>query len=243
MQKKVSSHTFRQGLVGGIPIALGYIPVSFGFGILAAAGGLTPLIATIISLTNVTSAGQLAGLDILLAAGSLIEMMTAEFVINIRYGLMSISLTQKLDSTFGTFQRLLCGFAMTDEIFAVAYSQEGLIGTKYFYGLALLPLIGWNAGTLLGATAGDFLPASVQSAMGIVLYAMFLAIILPPATKDKAIAVCVCASALFSVALRVIPALSGISSGFAVVVCALAAALLASFLFPVKDETEGDGEA
>ena len=240
MQKQLSAHTFRQGLVGGIPIALGYIPVSFGFGILAASGGLSALTATIISLTNITSAGQLAGLNILLAAGSVIEMLTAEFVINIRYGLMSISLTQKLDSSFGTLHRLICGFAMTDEIFAVAASQEGLIGTKYFYGLALLPMIAWSASTLLGAVAGYFLPASVQSAMGIVLYAMFLAIILPPATKDRAVAVCVCASALLSVALRVIPALSGVSSGFAVVICALAAAVLAALLFPVA---EGDDEA
>ena len=226
--------------MGGIPIALGYIPVSFGFGILAASGRLSALTATIISLTNITSAGQLAGLNILLAAGSVIEMLTAEFVINIRYGLMSISLTQKLDSSFGTLHRLICGFAMTDEIFAVAASQEGLIGTKYFYGLALLPMISWSASTLLGAVAGYFLPASVQSAMGIVLYAMFLAIILPPATKDRAVAVCVCASALLSVALRVIPALSGVSSGFAVVICALAAAVLAALLFPVA---EGDDEA
>lgn len=240
MQRGLSPYTYKKGLSDGVPIALGYLTVSFGFGILAAAGALKPLTAALISLTNVTSAGQKAGLDIILAAGPLMELIAAEFIINIRYALMSISLTQKLDATFTTLPRLICAFAMTDEIFGVAAAQPGLIGKRYFYGLMFLPIVGWVAGTFLGASAGYFLPASVQAAMGIALYAMFLAIFLPPSTKDHAIALCVGLAALLSVLRCVVPALSGISAGFSVVICAPLAAVAAALVKPVKDDEEGD---
>lgn len=240
MQSRLSVYTFRDGLRGGIPIALGYFSVSFGFGILASAGGLSALTAALISLTNVTSAGQLAGLNIMLAAGPLVELISAEFIINVRYALMSISLTQKLDASFTTLPRLFCAFCMTDEVFGVASAQNGLIGKRYFYGLMTLPIVGWVAGTFAGASAGYFLPDSVQAAMGIALYAMFLAIFLPPATKNRAIALCVSVSVALSLMIRYIPALSGISSGFSVIICALLASLIAAWIRPVKDGEGGD---
>jgi len=243
MNKYASSFTFRQGLTDGIPIALGYFSVSFGFGIQAAQGALSALTAAILSLTNVTSAGQLAGLKIILENGPLIELIIAEFIINIRYALMSISLTQKLDYRFRTPQRMIASFAMTDEIFAVAASKKGDIGPKYFYGLMLLPIAGWVLGTWSGAVAGNILPASVQSAMGIALYAMFLAIILPPSTENRAVAICVVASAALSVFIHVLPALSFISSGFSIVICAVIASVITAWLFPLKDEIEEGAEA
>lgn len=242
MQTRLSAYTFRDGFQDGIPIALGYFSVSFGFGILVSAGGLSALCAALISLTNVTSAGQLAGLNVILAAGPMIEIICAEFVINIRYALMSISLTQKLDSSFTTLPRLVCAFCMTDEVFGVASARSGLIGKRYFYGLMSLPIVGWVAGTFFGASAGYFLPASLQAAMGILLYAMFLAIFLPPATKDRAIALCVLISAFLSLIIYYVPAFSGISSGFSVIICAVAASLIAAWVKPVSDE-EGGGEA
>ena len=241
MQKRVSTYTFRDGLRGGIPIALGYVSVSFGFGILAASGGLSAVKAALISLTNITSAGQLAGLNIILAAGGMIELISAEFVINIRYALMSISLTQKLDASFTTLPRLFCAFCMTDEVFGVASSRKGLIGKRYFYGLMSLPILGWVAGTFAGASAGYFLPESLRAAMGILLYAMFVAIVLPPATKDRAIALCATISVALSLLIHWIPALSGISSGFSVIICAVLSAVVVAWVRPVKDE-EGDDQ-
>ncbi|MBR3928324.1 MAG: AzlC family ABC transporter permease [Clostridia bacterium] len=229
---------FLKGLKDGIPIALGYLSVSFGFGILAAAGGLSALTATVISLVNVTSAGQLAGLNIIIAAGPLIEMILSEFIINIRYALMSITLTQKLDDTFTTPRRMLCAFSMTDEIFAVASAQKGRITAKYFYGLMLLPILGWVLGTFLGATAGNILPESLKNAMGLMLYAMFIAIVLPPATKSRAVAICVSLCALLSIALRFIPLFSFISPGFSVIICAVIASVFTAWRFPIQTDKE-----
>ena len=238
MQNTKRKSAFIKGLRDGIPIALGYLSVSFGFGILAAAGGLSALTATVISLANVTSAGQLAGLNIIIAAGPLIEMIVSEFIINIRYALMSITLTQKLDDTFTTPRRMLCAFSMTDEIFAVASAQKGKITAHYFYGLMLLPIVGWVLGTFLGATAGNILPESLKNAMGLMLYAMFIAIVLPPATKSRAVAVCVSICALLSIAIRFIPLFSFITPGFSVIICAVIASLFTAWRFPVKEEAD-----
>ena len=231
-------HTFMEGIRDGVPICLGYISVSFGFGVLVVNGGLSALTAVIISLTNVTSAGQLAGLDIMLALGSLGELVLAEFIINVRYALMSISLTQKLDDSFTLMHRLTCGFAITDEIFGVAASKSGLINRRYMYGLISLPILGWVVGTALGAVAGSVLPQLVLDSMGIMLYAMFIAIVLPPATKSRAVALCVGISAALSAVFSLVPAFSFMTSGFSVVVCALIASIPVALRFPVADEEE-----
>jgi len=228
--------TFRKGLIDGIPIALGYLSVSFSFGILCAKGGMRILGAILISLTNLTSAGQLAGVGIIFALGSLSEMALAQLVINLRYALMSVSLSQKADDTFNTIRRMIVSFGITDEIYAVASSQKGLINPKYMYGLMLLPIVGWTSGTALGAIAGDILPADIVSALGIALYAMFIAIVLPPATEHKGVLVCALISAAISCILAYIPIFSFISGGFAIIICAIVAAVIAAILFPVKDE-------
>ena len=228
--------TFRKGLIDGIPIALGYLSVSFSFGILCAKGGMRILGAILISLTNLTSAGQLAGVGIIFALGSLSEMALAQLVINLRYALMSVSLSQKADDTFNTLRRMIVSFGVTDEIYAVASSQKGLINPKYMYGLMLLPIVGWTSGTALGAIAGDILPADIVSALGIALYAMFIAIVLPPATEHKGVLVCALISAAVSCILAYVPIFSFISGGFAIIICAIVAAVIVAILFPVKDE-------
>lgn len=233
----LSEHTLYEGLKDGIPIFLGYLSVSFGFGVLAVSKGLSTFAAVMISLTNVTSAGQLAGLEIVAAGGALIELICAECVINLRYALMSISLTQKLDSTMSVPRRLICGFAVTDEIFAVAYSKTGSVGVRYFYSLMSLPLLGWVMGTLAGALAGSLMPASVRVALGIMLYAMFIAIVLPPASKSRAVFTACAVSAGVSVLVAVLPALSFIDSGYRVVVSAVLGAAVSAALYPAE-ETE-----
>ena len=228
---------FIKGIKDGIPICLGYLSVSFGFGILAVGLGLSILSAVGISLTNLTSAGQVAGVGIIAAGGSLLEMALTQFVINIRYSLMGISLSQKLDGSFNTFHRMVASFGITDEIFAVAVSQKS-VSPFYMYGLTVISALGWVSGTFLGAAAGNILPSSVSSAMGIVLYGMFLAIIIPPAKKEKGVLAAVLTAAALSIMFEFV--LKSVSGGFAIIICSVISAAVCAVLFPVKDEKEAE---
>lgn len=227
---------FLRGMYHGIPIALGYLSVSFGFGIMAAKAGLSVLAASAISATNLTSAGQAAGVDIIAASGTIIEMILVQLTINIRYSLMALSLSQKLDRKFTAPHRLAASYGITDEIFAVCSAQKQPLTPAYMYGMILVAFIGWVTGTALGAEAGQLLPAAVNSAMGIVLYGMFLAIIIPPSKKQKSVLVVVIAAAAVSILFKYV--FTMVSGGFAVIISAVAASLVGAALFPVKDEEE-----
>ncbi len=224
------------GLKKGIPIALGYLSVSFGFGITAVNQGLSGLEAVLISMTNLTSAGQLAGVGIIAGMGSVLEMILTQIVINIRYCLMGLALTQKLDNGFNTLHRLLISFGITDEIFAVSASELNTLTTKYMYGLITLPYIGWSLGTFLGAFAGKILPAVLCQALGIAIYSMFVAIIIPPSKKDKGVLFTVLISSLLSVIIYYVPLFKGISQGFSVIICALLGAGIMAYLKPLKED-------
>ncbi|MBO4331200.1 MAG: AzlC family ABC transporter permease [Oscillospiraceae bacterium] len=229
-----SPYKFRRGLADGIPIGLGYLSVSFGVGILASGAGMSILQAAVTSLTNLTSAGQVAGIAVIAASGGLVEMVLTQLVINLRYSLMAISLTQKLDGSFTTLRRMLVSFAITDEIFAVASSRDGRISPGYMYGLALIPIIGWTTGTLLGAAAGELLPAAVTSALGLSIYGMFLAIIIPPARRSTGILLAVVFGAAVSCALFYF---TDISQGFSVIISAGISAAAAALLRPAEAES------
>lgn len=229
---------FLTGVSHGIPICLGYLSVSFGFGITAAASGLSTIEASIISASNLTSAGQAAGVGIIEAGGTLLEMILVQITINIRYALMGLSLSQNLDKKFTAPHRLLASYGITDEIFAVCSSQKKPLTPSYMYGIILISMLGWVIGTFLGASAGQLLPSSISSALGIVLYGMFIAIVVPPSRKNKSILfVTLCAAAL-SLLFRYV--LTAVSSGFAVIICAIAAAAICALLFPVKDDEEAE---
>ncbi|MBQ3947440.1 MAG: AzlC family ABC transporter permease [Ruminococcus sp.] len=225
---------FVRGMYHGIPIALGYLSVSFGFGIMAVRAGLTPLAATLISASNLTSAGQAAGVDIIAASGAIIEMILVQLTINIRYSLMALSLSQKLDKKFSTPHRFAASFGITDEIFAVCSAQIEPLTPAYMYGMILVAFLGWVSGTALGAAAGQLLPAAVSSALGIVLYGMFLAIIIPPSRKHKSVLIVVLAAAAVSILFRYV--ITVVSGGFAVIISAVIASAVGALLFPVKDE-------
>ena len=227
---------FLTGLKDGIPIALGYLSVSFGFGILAAGAGLSPLEAWLISATNLTSAGQVAGVGIIAALGSYLEMAITQLVINIRYSLMGLSLSQKLDASFRTPQRLLAAYGITDEIFAVAHAKEGKLTPQYMYGMILIAFLGWTTGTFIGAAAGEILPQALIDAMGIMLYGMFLAVIIPAARANKGALAVVVIAAVISVLFYYV--LTAVSSGFAIILSAVAAAAIGAALFPVDEEEE-----
>ena len=229
---------FLRGMSHGIPICLGYLSVSFGFGILAVSkAGLSVFQASVISASNLTSAGQKAGIDVIAAAGTLIEMILLQLTINIRYSLMALSLSQKLDRRFTTPHRLLASYGITDEIFAVCSAQKTPLTPAYMYGMILISAIGWVTGTALGAAAGELLPLAVSKAMEIVLYGMFIAIIIPPAKKQHSVLFVVAMAAALSVIFRY--AMPMVSEGFAIIISAIAASAAAALIFPVKDE-EGE---
>lgn len=232
---------FSRGAFHGIPIALGYFSVSFGFGIVAVQSGLKVIEAVIISLTNLTSAGQAMGVSVIAAGGTLIEMATTQLVINLRYALMAISLSQKLDDSFTLPHRLLASYGITDEIFAVAIAQDGKIKPAYMYGMISVSAAGWVGGTLAGSVANMLLPASLTAAMGIMLYGMFIAIIVPPAkSSHKILTVAVIAAVLSSVFKYLLPS---VSFGFAIIISAVAASVIGALLFPVEnDVTEGNAQ-
>ena len=232
MDKNKKKLSFLNGLNDGIPIALGYLSVSFTFGITAVNMGIPPITAILISLTNVTSAGQVAGIGIIAAHGGLAEMAAAQLIINLRYALMSLSLSQKLDKKYTLFHRITTSFCITDEVFAVASGQNGEIPPRYMYGLMLLPYVFWSGGTAIGAFLGSVLPESVKSALGIAIYGMFIAIIIPPAKKSAGVLFTI----LFSAALSCCLAnFKFISSGISIIICTVIAAVMAALLFPRKE--------
>ena len=231
---------FLKGIISGIPIALGYLSVSFAFGIQAVRSGLTYTQASLISLTNLTSAGQVAGVDVIASGGSLFEMAVVQLTINIRYALMGISLSQNLDKRFTLPHRILASYGITDEIFAVCSTNSEPIRPSYMYGIIVIATTGWVSGTFIGGFAGQALPESVTAALGIVIYGMFIAIIVPPASKSRSILFTVVFAAALSIACRyLIPSLS---SGFAVIICAVISSAAAALLFPLKDEEKAVSE-
>ena len=225
---------FLGGLIAGIPIGLGYLSVSFGFGIMAVKAGLSVMEASLISLTNLTSAGQAAGVEVIAAGGSLLEMALVQFIINIRYSLMALSLSQKLDARFTVPHRLLAAYGITDEIFGVCIAQKGKLLPAFMYGMICISTAGWVLGTFLGASAGEILPASVTAALGIVLYGMFLAIIIPPSRRSKSILCVVTCAAVLSILIRWL--LPAVSTGMSVILSGIAASVLGALLFPREEE-------
>ncbi|NLO83857.1 MAG: AzlC family ABC transporter permease [Clostridiales bacterium] len=221
-----------RGLRDGIPIALGYVSVAFAFGIQATGLGLDALQAVLISVLNVTSAGQLAGLQLMVAGVSLTEMALTQLTINLRYALMSLSLSQKLDKSMTLFHRLTISFCNTDEVFVVASQQRGKLGKAYLYGLTNGPFVGWVLGTLLGALAGGILPAALTNALGIAIYGMFIAIVLPPFRQSREVRAVVVVSVALSCMMTLFPLFSFISDGFRIIICAVAASALGAWLMP-----------
>ena len=227
---------YRRGVRRGLPVGMGYFSVSFGFGAMAAAQGIRALDAALISITNLTSAGQFAGLTLILASAGLWEMILTQLVINSRYALMSLALSQRMGKRIGILPRFLISFINTDEIFALAMAEHEPLTTPFLVGLGLAPVIGWTGGTLCGALAGSVLPESVGTALGVMLYGMFIAIVIPPARKERPVLIAVLLALVLSCLFTWAPVLKEISTGISIVICTVVAAAVCAALFPVKDE-------
>lgn len=227
---------YRTGVQTGLPVGMGYFSVSFGFGAMAASQGIRALDAALISVTNLTSAGQFAGLTLIVAAATLWEMILTQLVINSRYALMSLALSQRMGQRIGVLPRLLIAFFNTDEIFALAMAREQALTVPFMLGLGTLPIVGWTGGTLLGALAGSVLPVDIRAALGVMLYGMFIAIVVPPARQEKSVLITVILALVCSSLFSWLPQLKGVSAGISIVICTVAAAAICAALFPVADE-------
>ena len=213
---------FLQGIRHGIPICLGYFSVSAAFGITAVRSGLPLWTAVLISLTNVTSAGQFAGVNLMVAGGS--------------YFLMSLSVSQKVESKMSMKKRLGIAYGITDEIFAVSMQQPRKLTASYMAGLILTPVVGWTLGTFVGGAATQLMPQKLSSAMGIALYGMFIAIIIPPAREQKNVLFTVILAIAASVAFSSLPVLKHLSGGWAIILITILVSGIAAWLFPRNEE-------
>ena len=227
---------FVEGMRDGIPIALGYFAVSFSLGVAAKNAGLTPFQGFLASLLTNASAGEHAAFLMIAASATYIEFALMILVANARYLLMSCALSQKFDPKTGLLHRLLVGFDVTDEIFGITVARPGKIDPFYNYGAMSLALPGWSVGTALGIIAGNILPLRLVSALSVALYGMFIAIIIPPARKDKPTALAVAVSFALSLAFGYIPFLSNIAEGTKTLILTVVIASAFALLFPRRDD-------
>lgn len=238
MNKNKKFISFKNGFIAGIPICLGYFAVSFTFGIQAGKVGLTAFQAVLISITNLTSAGQFGGLDLISSNAFYGEMAFTQLILNLRYLLMSCSLSQKLENKTFLRQKLLVAYGVTDEIFGVSMCTENKLSPYFSYGAICCAVPGWTLGTLLGITLGNILPVNILSALGIAIYGMFLAVIIPPSKKKKPILIVVLSSMCLSGLFSILPFISKISNGFRIIIITIVISSFAALKFPVKENTE-----
>jgi predicted branched-subunit amino acid permease len=214
---------------------MGYFAVSIALGIAARSAGVSSIQAALTSLLINASAGEYAGFSLIAVGASYVEVTVMEAVANARYLLMSASLSQKLDTRTRTWERLLLGFTVTDEIFGASISVEGKLSPYFTYGAFIIATLGWTSGTFLGAVLGNVLPARLLSALAVGLYGMFISVFIPEAKKNKIVAALVAISFALSYALEKIPVIRDVSSGIRIIILTVAISLGAAIIFPVKE--------
>lgn len=233
---------FLKGIKDGIPICLGYFSVSIAFGMTVAMAGMPIWAAVLMSFTNLTSAGQFAASNLLLAGGTLMEIALTTLVINLRYFLMSLSVSQKVEEGMSIPKRMTVSYGITDEIFAMAMNHKGSLKAIYMAGLIITPVLGWTLGTLVGGVATSVMPESISTALGIALYGMFIAIIVPDSRDNKNVLITVILAIIASVAFTYIPFLSNISSGFTIIIITVVISCIAAVLFPINEKNSNKEE-
>ena len=237
----MNKEDFIRGIKDGLPIGLGYFPVSISYGMTAVLLGVPVYQTILISFTNLTSAGQFAGTKILVAGGSFVELILTLIIIEVRYFLMSLSVSQKLDPSVTFGQRLFIAYDMTDENYAMAMSKKGSLRFPYMLGMIIMCIIGWTSGTIVGAVASELLPQNITIALGIALYGMFIAIIIPPAKHNRGIFFTVLASIVLSIIIYYTPCLKFISGGWSIIVVTTIVASIMAYLRPI-DAGEQDND-
>lgn len=226
-------HQARAGVRDSVGVAAGYFAVALAFGLYAARGQVPAWAAGLMSATNLSSSGQFAGIVVVLANGSLLQLALTVAVVNLRYVLMALSLSQRLESGVGVGRRLLMGYGITDEIYALGMARD-VVPASYYLGLIPLPVLGWTGGSVVGALVGQSLPPSLQAAFGVLLYGMFVAIVVPAATRSRAVAGVVVGAAGVSALLAWLPATAGLQPGWRIIVTTLVVAAVAAAVAPVR---------
>ena len=229
---------FLSGLRDGVPVGLGYFVVAFSLGIAAKASGISALAAFVASAANLASAGEYAGFTVIRENGSLIEMALMILVANCRYMLMSAALSQRISPEMRTFHRFTLSYFVTDELFALNIAKPGYVNPTYAYGTLLASAPAWAVGTAVGVLAGSVLPGSVVSALSVALFGMFIAIIIPPAKKNKVIAGIVVICFALSATAKYVPYIKNLSSGTRTIILTVVISAAAAVLFPKKDGEE-----
>ena len=233
----MSKTKFVSGFRDGIPIALGYLAVSFGLGISCRAASLTPFQGFLLSLLNNASAGEYGGITIMAADEGFLVMAAMMLVINARYLLMSCALSQHLSPNTPLGFRLLIGFDMTDELFGIAIAQPGYLNVWYFIGAMCAAIPGWSFGTLLGVLCGNLMPQWAVSGFSVMLFGMFLAIIIPEGRKNRVVLGFIGVSFLLSYTAAKLPLVCQLSDGMRILLLTVAISAAAAILFPHKEET------
>ena len=231
--KNAGRREFVAGVRDSVGIGAGYLAVSLAFGLYAARGGIPAWASGLLSATNLSSSGQFAGLVVVLSAGSLVQLALTVAVVNLRYVLMSLSLAQRLEPGTGVWRRLLIGYGVTDEIYAVAMARP-VVPASYVLGLVPVPVLGWTTGTVVGALVGQLLPPSLQAAFGVLLYGMFVAIVVPAASRSRAVAGVVLAAAVASTVLTLVPVTAGLQPGWRIILVTVVVAGVAAAVAPVR---------
>lgn len=229
---------FRKGLRDGIPIGLGYLAVAFSLGITAKNAGVSPFQGFLMSLLTNASAGQYAGITLIAAGSTYLEMAIMILVANARYLLMSCAMSQRMHPDCPWYHRPLMAYDITDELFAIAIARQGYLNPYYTYGAVLSAAPFWAVGTALGCIAGNIMPLRVISALSVALFGMFLAVIVPAARRDKVIAGLVIVCFVVSYIAYHLPALAAVSSGTKTILLTVALSAAAAILFPHKETTE-----
>lgn len=237
---KFSRRVLYEGMRDGFPIALGYFAVSFSLGIAARNAGLTPMQGFWASLLNNASAGEYAAFTLIAAKATYWEVAVITLIANARYLLMSCALAQRFAPETPFFHRLIVGYDVTDEIFGITIARSGYLNPYYTYGAILLAAPAWAIGTALGIMAGNVLPLRIVSALSVALYGMFLAIIIPPARKNRIVAGLVALSFALSFACEYLPGVASLSSGTRTILLTVLISGAAAVLFPVKQEADNE---
>jgi len=229
---------FLKGMKAGIPIALGYLAVSFSLGIAAKAVGLTAFQGFLASLLNSASAGEYAMFSLIGAGASIIELIFVSIVANGRYLLMSCALGQRFSEDTPLIHRFGVGLYITDEIFSLSVSIPGKLNPYINYGAIAVAVPSWAIGTALGIIAGNILPARIVSALSVALYGMFIACFIPPAKKDRVLLFAIPVCFLLSYLAFRLPYIGELSEGTRAVILTVVIASVLAIAFPVKDEEE-----
>ncbi len=238
LKKDENKAAFRRGFSAGIPIGLGYFAVAFSLGIAARNAGLTAFQSALTSLLVNASAGEYAGFTLIKEGAAYLEMAIMIFIANIRYILMSFAMSQRMKPGVKLRHRLIMGFDITDELFAIAIAKEGYLNPNYTYGAMAVSMPMWALGTAFGCIAGNLLPGRLVSAFSVALYGMFLAVIIPPARKNPIIAVLIVICFVLSFACNYIPFVNSLSSGTRTIILTVLIASVFAILFPRKEEAD-----